>query len=68
MDRLVAEGFVLLGGPVGDGTRVLMAVEGADEEAVRTRLAADPWEPLGILRIERLEPWSLCLVARRGPG
>jgi uncharacterized protein YciI len=65
MDRLVAEGFVLLGGPLGDGGRVLLAVEAADEAAVRDRLAADPWEPLGILRLERLEPWSLWLDGRR---
>jgi uncharacterized protein YciI len=65
MDRLVDEGFVLLGGPVGDGSRVLLAVDAADEEAVRARLAGDPWESLGILRIERLEPWSLWLDARR---
>jgi hypothetical protein len=65
MDGLVEEGFVLLGGPVGDGTRVLLAVQAADEDGVRDRLAQDPWEPLGILRIERLEPWSLWLDGRR---
>ena len=68
MDGLVEKGFVLLGGPVGDGDRVLVAVEAVDEDAVRARFAADPWEPLGILRIERLEPWSLWLDARRGRG
>jgi uncharacterized protein YciI len=68
MDRLVEEGFVLLGGPVGDGRRVLVAVEAADEDEVRARLAEDPWEPLGILRIERLEPWSLWLDGRRSGG
>jgi uncharacterized protein YciI len=65
MDGLVEEGFVLLGGPVGDGSRVLLAVEADDEAAVRARLAADPWEPLGVLRLERLEPWSLWLDGRR---
>ena len=65
MDGLVEEGFVLLGGPIGDGDRVLVAVEAVDEDSVRARFAADPWEPLGILRIERLEPWSLWLDARR---
>ncbi len=29
MDRLVDEGFVVLGGPVGDGEEILLAVEAA---------------------------------------
>jgi uncharacterized protein YciI len=68
MDHLVEEGFVLLGGPVGDDGRVLLAVEAADAAEVRSRLAEDPWEPLGILRLERLEPWSLWLDGRRRTG
>jgi hypothetical protein len=36
-----------------------------DAHAVRARFAADPWEPLGILRIERVDPWSLWLDARK---
>src|SRR3954467_15083700 len=39
MDRLVDEGFVLLGGPLGDGERVLLGVEAADEAEARGRLA-----------------------------
>src|SRR4051794_37514662 len=40
MDRLLHEGFVVLGGPVGDGERALLAVEAADAEEVSARLAA----------------------------
>ena len=43
MDGLVADGFVVLGGPVGDRQRVLLAIEAAGEPAIRARLAADPW-------------------------
>jgi uncharacterized protein len=64
MDALVDEGFVLLGGPLGDGERVLLAVEAADEAAVHARLAADPWEPAGLLRTGRVEPWLLWLDGR----
>ncbi len=41
MDALAAEGFVLLGGPVGegDGDDVLLVVEAADEATIRARLA-----------------------------
>jgi hypothetical protein len=34
MDRLVAEGFIVLGGPVGGGAETLQVVEAADENEV----------------------------------
>ncbi|HYS31596.1 MAG TPA: YciI family protein [Streptosporangiaceae bacterium] len=65
MDRLVADGVVILGGPIGDGTHVLVVVEAADEPQVRTLLAGDPWEPMGILRIGAIQPWTIWLDGRR---
>jgi uncharacterized protein YciI len=65
MDGLVEDGFVVLGGPIGDGERVLLVVEAADEEEVRARLAADPWLPTGILEIATIEPWTIWLDGRR---
>jgi len=66
MDALVDEGFVVLGGPFGDGTRVLHAVAAADEAAVRARLTADPWHDDGHLRIVSIEPWTVLLDGRAG--
>ena len=43
MDGLVNDGFIILGGPVGDGEETLHVVEVSDEDEIRTRLAADPW-------------------------
>jgi len=60
MDALVDEGFVVLGGPIGNGERVMLLVEAEDEREIRDRLAADPWLP-GVLEIESIEPWSLWL-------
>ena len=60
MDALVDDGFVLLGGPIGDGRRVMLLVEAEDEREIRERLAADPWLP-GVLEIESIEPWLLWL-------
>lgn len=65
MDRLVAEGFILLGGPVGDRSRTLHLVEAADEDEVRRRLAEDPWAPAGLLEAGSIEPWALWLDFRR---
>jgi uncharacterized protein len=56
MDGLVDDGFVILGGPIGDGERVLLVVEASDEGEIEARFAADPWLPMGILRIEKIEP------------
>lgn len=66
MDGLVADGFVVLGGPLSGGERTLHVVEAADEAAVRARVAADPWAVAGLLRIGSLEPWALWLDGRAG--
>ena len=63
MDALAAEGFVVLGGPLGDGKRVLHVVDAPDEAAVRARLAEDPWERTGLLRTVSVEPWEVLLRA-----
>jgi uncharacterized protein YciI len=67
MDGLVADGRVILGGPIGDGTDVLVVVDAADEDDLRATLAADPWADR-ILRIGRVQPWSLWLDSRVAPG
>jgi uncharacterized protein YciI len=64
MDALVGDGFVVLGGPIGDGERVLLVVEAEDEAAVRARFAPDPWLPAGVLEIASIEPWTIWLDAR----
>jgi uncharacterized protein YciI len=61
MNALVAEDFVVLGGPLGDGANTLLIVEAADEATIRTRLAADPWVPMGLLVIATIEPWEILL-------
>jgi uncharacterized protein YciI len=67
MDELVAEGVVVLGGPVGDGDghSALLVMEVKDEAEVRGRLANDPWGE-DMLVTESIEPWSVFL--RRTPG
>jgi uncharacterized protein YciI len=64
MDGLVDDGFIILGGPVGDGEQTLHVVEAADEDEIRARLAGDPWASAGLLRIGTMEPWALWLDSR----
>jgi uncharacterized protein len=64
MDGLVDEGFVVLGGPVGDGARVLLVVESESVGHVEARLAEDPWMPMEVLQVEAIEPWEILLDGR----
>ena len=63
MDALVGEGFLVLGGPLGDEHRVVHAVEAESEEAVRETLALDPWAG-SHLCVETVEPWTIRLDGR----
>jgi uncharacterized protein YciI len=64
MDALVEEGFVVLGGPLGDvdGEYTLLVVDAESETLVRAGLADDPWAG-SILRIASVEPWTVWLRA-----
>jgi uncharacterized protein YciI len=64
MDQLVEEGFIVLGGPLARGERVLMAVSAADESEIEARFAADPWRPMGLLVTATIEPWEILLDGR----
>jgi len=66
MDALVEDGFVILGGPVGDGEQTLHVVEAADENDIKARLAGDPWALAGLLQVGAIEPWALWLDSRLG--
>lgn len=61
MNSLVYEGFVILGGPLGDGSRILLIVNSDSEKTIETRLAADPWTPMRLLQLTRIEPWEILL-------
>jgi hypothetical protein len=62
MDGLVRSGFVMLGGPLADEHRVVMAVEAESDGAVRATLAQDPWHGTH-LRVDTVEPWTIRLRA-----
>ncbi len=64
MDRLVDDGTVLLGGPLVDELRVVLVVEAASADEVRSVLAGDPWAGSHLVLTE-VEPWTLRLDGRR---
>lgn len=68
MDGLVDDGFVILGGPIGDGKQTLIVIEASDEMVVKQRLGEDPWAPMGLLQIGSLQPWTIWLDGRPSSG
>jgi catechol 2,3-dioxygenase-like lactoylglutathione lyase family enzyme/uncharacterized protein YciI len=68
MDGLTDEGFVVLGGPVGDEDEdALLVVHAESETAVRARLADDPWAD-SVLTVARVRPWSVWLRTEARPA
>jgi hypothetical protein len=63
MDGLVDDGFIVLGGPLGDEERVVHAVEADSEDAVRATLARDPWSKTHLV-VDSVDPWTIRLDGR----
>ena len=61
MDELVEAGFILLGGPLEGDREVLLVVSAPSADAIRERLAADPWLQDGTLSIVSIERWTILL-------
>jgi uncharacterized protein YciI len=61
MNGLQAEGFVRLGGTLDDTPDTLLIVEAEKADAIRARLAADPWSRSDLLRVIQITPWTLRL-------
>jgi uncharacterized protein YciI len=60
VDGLAEAGVVVLGGPLGDPDYgpALLVFNDESEEAIRKRLADDPWMDT-ILTVESIQPWSI---------
>jgi uncharacterized protein YciI len=66
MDALTDEGFIALGGPLGDGEqKFLIIMAGDSPQAAEARLADDPWTSLQMLRIASIERWEILLDTRK---
>lgn len=64
MDGLVTAGFVVLGGPLADEHRVVLAVDADSEDEVRVTLARDPWSGTHLV-VDIVEAWTIRLDGRR---
>jgi len=64
MDALVDDGFIILGGPLADERRVVHIIEAESEEAIRARLATDPWSGTHLV-VDSIDPWTIRLDGRR---
>ena len=60
MDGLVDDGFVVLGGVLGDELRTAHAVEAASESEIRKRFAQDPWSGSHLV-VDSIDPWTIRL-------
>lgn len=63
MDALVHDGFVVLGGPLADEDRVVLAIEAESEADVRQRLGRDPWSGTHLV-IDSVDQWNIRLDGR----
>jgi uncharacterized protein YciI len=63
MDALEAEHLVVLGGPLKNYSkhRAMLVVKALDEQALRRRLAEDPWMRTGMLQNVEFYPWEILL-------
>jgi|SRR4030095_7135454 uncharacterized protein YciI len=63
MDQLTAEGFVVLGGPLGegDGEDALLVIDAPDEQSIHERLKNDPWQESRVLETRSIQRWTIFL-------
>ena len=65
IDQLVAEGFILMGGPLVDEGGAMLIVNADDENAVRDKLKDDPWYTNGILKLQNVKRWQVFIDVRK---
>ena len=69
IDRLVDEGFILMGGPLVDAAGMpqgaLLIVNAQDENEVTEKLKNDPWFIRGILKLESVKRWEIFIDVRK---
>jgi uncharacterized protein YciI len=65
IDKLVDEGFILMGGPLVDEGGALLIVNAEDENEVREKIKNDPWYEQGILKLESIRHRQIFIDMRQ---
>src|SRR5207249_6673889 len=65
IDQLVAEGFILMGGPLIDEDGAMLIVNADDENEVREKLKNDAWMKHGVLKLESVKRWQIFIDVRK---
>jgi uncharacterized protein YciI len=65
IDGLVAEGFIVLGGPLVDEGGALLIVQAENETEVREKMKDDPWYEHGMLKLESVKRWEIFIDERK---
>ena len=65
IDQLVADGFILIGGPLVDEGGSLLIFNAEDENEVREKMKTDPWLEHGILKQEQIKRWQIFIDERK---
>jgi uncharacterized protein YciI len=65
IDQLVADGFILMGGPFVDEGGSMLIVNADDENEVREKLKSDPWMEHGVLKLEGVKRWQIFIDERK---
>jgi uncharacterized protein YciI len=65
IDKLVDDGFILMGGPLVDEGGSLLIFNAEDENEVREKLKNDPWSEHGILKLESVKRWQIFIDERK---
>ena len=65
IDKLVDEGFILMGGPLVDEGGALLIVNAEAEDEVREKIKNDPWYEQGILKLESIRHWQIFIDMRQ---
>jgi len=65
VDQLVAQGFILMGGPLVDEGGALLIFNAEDENEVREKLKNDPWSKHGILKLESVMRWQIFIDVKK---
>jgi uncharacterized protein len=65
IDRLVADGFIWMGGPLVDEGGSLLIFNAEDENEVREKMKNDPWLKHGLLKPKSIKRWQIFIDPRK---